>query len=327
MNTEMFEKLKQEVPNFVEKHCFLVKPENVVYDETKSQCRQGGHIKEKYPLFKEIMESGVELAPISGIRLPNDKFDLREGATRVGGAKLANKPLLASDYFDKVLNYSEIDWEEFQAIANDPKIETPNSIGDMELLISKQINNGNLEKKLGINYDKNPDEFIKAAAKRYKSVIYKNSGRTIDFFTRKVKSALKPKVQAAGAYENYDKKAALEIYKAQAGSNWNGQRQGEIDNNRTVYPIASMNHLNPNIIGFAATKMMSNPDITIDLVFWTGDIVGKTKDEIIQKERNQVLRWFNNVNATYGFFGDLYVLPQIKQGKNKENLHKLIKLT
>ena len=88
-----------------------------------------------------------------------------------------------------------------------------------------------------------------------------------------------------------------------------------------------MNHLNPNIIGFAATKMMSNPDITIDLVFWTGDIVGKTKDEIIQKERNQVLRWFNNVNATYGFFGDLYVLPQIKQGKNKENLHKLIKLT
>jgi hypothetical protein len=158
-------------------------------------------------------------------------------------------------------------------------------------------------------------------------VIYKNSGRTIDFFTRKVKSALKPKVQAAGAYENYDKKAALEIYKAQAGSNWKGQRQGEIDNNRTVYPIASMNHLNPNIIGFAASKMMSNPDIIIDLVFWTGDIVGKTKDEIIQKERNQVLEWFNKVNAAYGFFGDLYVLPQIKQGKNKENLHKLIKLT
>lgn len=323
----MFEKLKQEIPNFVEEHCFWVKPENVVYDETKSQCRQGGHVKEKYPYFRELIESGVDLPPISGIRLPNEMLDLREGATRLGGAKLAGKPLLASDYYDKVKQFTPVDWDEFQAIANDPKIETPNSIGDIELLISKQVNNGDLAKRIGIKYDDNPDEFIKAAAKRYKSVIYKNSGRTIDFFTRKVKSALKPKVQAAGAYENYDKKAALEIYKAQAGSNWNGQRQGEIDNNRTVYPIASMNHLNPNIMGYSASKKISNPDIIIDLVFWTGDIVGKTKDEIIQKERNQVLGWFNKVNATYGFFGDLYVLPQIKQGKNKENLHKLIKLT
>ena len=322
----MYKKLKQEIPDFDKKHCFWMPADKVVYDENKSQCRHGGHVKDNYPRFKELMEADAKLPPISGIRLPNGGFDLREGATRVGGAKLANKLIFASDYHDKVLGYTESDWEDFQAIANDPKIETPNSIGDMEYLISKQINNGNLEKKIGINYDENPDEFIKAAAKRYKSVIYKNSGRTIDFFTRKVKNALKPKVQAAGAYENYDKKAALEIYKAQAGSNWNCERQGDIDNNTTVYPISSINHLNPNIIGYAASKRMSNPNLNIDLVFWTGDIVGKTKDEIILKERNHVKEWFIKVNAAYGFYRNLYVLPQIKQGDNEENLHSLIKL-
>ena len=69
---------------------------------------------------------------------------------------------------------------------------------------------------------------------------------------------------------------------------------------------------------------MDNPDVKVSLVYHVGDLVGKNDDKIL-KERKDVEDWFDKVKAHHGWFYELNFLPQIKQGKNKENLYKLIK--
>ena len=64
-----------------------------------------------------------------------------------------------------MLEYGPSDWEDFQATSNDHPVETTNSNEDIEVFIDKQVNNGNLSKKLGMSYDSAPADFVERAAK------------------------------------------------------------------------------------------------------------------------------------------------------------------
>ena len=325
MNTQEYEKLKREIPDFKKKHCFWVATNDIIYDKNNSQIRAKGHIKEKFPQFGKLIQEGVELPPASVARRPNGKVELKEGATRAGGAEEVGEKLLVSDYHDQVLNYGPPEWEDFQAINNDHELHTNNSIEDIEVFIDKQIYNGNLSKKLGMKFDGNPKNFVEKAAKHYKKNIFSNAGKDLDFFRRKVEKALKPVVAAAGKYQNYSKTQAISKYKALSGVNWGGNSQGVIDNSTTMYPFCETKHTNPNIMGYAATKHMNNQNLNIDLVWWSGNLTTKQDTEIFA-ERATVEKWFDRAKAKYSWFRNLYALPQILQGSNAEDMDKLITL-
>ena len=320
MNTQQLKAFQAKYPDFLDKECFLVDPEDLVYDKNNSQIRANGHVVTKFSDFAELFKNGADLPPASVRGLPNNKWELKEGCTRAGGAALAGKQGLVTDYMDRVLGWNDTQWEDFQAQANDHPNASPNTESDVELFIARQIQNGNLKKKLGFKYDGNEDKFVDAAAKHYRHAIYKNSGKDLDWFRRKVKKCLLPRVRSF--YENYSKEQAIQFYGSKTG--FAGEKSGNISNNEVVYTFSKPSHSNPNIIGQVASKLMDNPNIKVTLVYHVGDLVGKN-DQSIFDERQKMEIWFDKVNSHYGWLDQLYFLPQIKQGINQENLYNLIK--
>jgi hypothetical protein len=320
MNLEQFKKLKADVPNFVKDHCFFVDPEKLIYDKNNSQIRANGHVVNKFSDFAELISNEVDLPPISVRRKPNGLFELKEGCTRAGGAELAGKKILATDYMDTVLRFTASDWREWQAQGNDHPSASPNTDKDIELFISTQIQNGDLDKRFGFKYDGSENKYVEAAAKRYRHVIYKNSGKDLDYFRRKVKKCLKTKVRSF--YENYSSKQAFEFYSAQ--TNFSGKKTGDVSGNQVVYTFSETNHSTPAVIGHVASKVIDNPGVKVILVYHVGSLVGKN-DQSIFKERKKIEDWYDKVNNAHGWFGELHFLPQIKQGPNQENMFTLIK--
>tara|TARA_A100001515_G_scaffold139138_1_gene133454 strand:- start:56 stop:1024 length:969 start_codon:yes stop_codon:yes gene_type:complete len=320
LNSQQLKEFETNVPDFLGKECFLVDPAQLVYDKNNSQIRANGHVASKYGDYAELLKKGVNFPPISVRRMPNGKWQLKEGCTRAGGAALAGMKVLATDYQDRVLGWGAPEWEDFQAQANDHPNASPNTIADIEHFIDRQVKNGNLEMKLGYKYDGNEERFVEEAAKHYRKEIYKNCGKDLDFFRRKVKKALLGKVRSN--YENYSKEGAMDFYRAVTG--FAGARAGDVSNGEVVYTFKQANHTSPAMVGHVASKLMDNPGIKVTIIYHVGDLVGKD-DKKIKAERLKIESWFDKVNSHYGWFDALYFLPQIKQGPNKENLYKLIK--
>ena len=319
MNTQQHKYYQETVKDFDKDHCFWLDTDQLVYDKNSSQIRANGHVVDKFSDYAELFNQGVSFPPISVRQLPNGQWEVFEGLTRVGGATLAGKKILASDYMDRVEKFTPTQWEDWQAQANDHENSTPNTIKDIEVFIDKQCKNGSLSGKLGFKYDGNEEAFVEAAAKHYHHDIYRNSGKNRAFFRSKVKKALKGKVE--GFYENYSKDQAFQFFAT--GTNFGGTGIGDISNNRVVYVYGAPNHASPAVIGHVASKLIENPNVKVSIVYYVKELVGKN-DEKIFKERDAAIAWFDKVNAHYNWFDALYFLPQIKQGPNKENLYKLI---
>ena len=320
MNTQQLQEFQKQVPNFLTKECFLIDPSELEYDTKTSQIRANGHVTTKYPDYAELFRKGIKFPPISVRKMPNGKYELKEGCTRAGGAALAKVKLLATDYQDRVLKWGAPQWEDFQAQANDHVNSSPNTIADIEHFIDRQVKNGNLEQKLGYKYEDDEKKFVEDADKHYRKDICKNCGKDLDFFRRKVKKALLRKVRSN--YESYSKEEAMEFYQNQTG--FAGVKAGDVSNGEVVYTFKQVNHTSPAIIGHVASKLIDNPGVKVTIVYHVGDLVGKD-DKKIKAERLKIEKWYDKVNSHYGWFDALYFLPQIKQGKNKEKLWKIIK--
>jgi hypothetical protein len=321
MNKKQYEEYKSTVLNFKKDHCFWVDHDKIIYDENKSQIRVHGHVTEKFKHFAELIRNKADLPPISVKALPGGLWELKEGNTRLGGAQFAKEKILVCDYQDRVLKFTDADWEDFQPIANDHEVASPNTNEDIEALIAKQIQNGNLRNHLGFFYDGNEESFVKEAAKHYRNKIYKDSGKPLAFFRRKVEKGLAGKVKSF--YENYSKEKAFEFFAS--NTSFGGQRPGDISNNRVVYTFSSPNHANPTVIGHIAEKWKKNRDVKFQLVYHVGNMVGKN-DDSIKKEREKIIKWYDETSESYPQWNldGLYFLPQIKQGKNKEKSYDLI---
>lgn len=321
MNQEQFEYYKKTVKDFEKNHCFWVEPESFIYDKHTSQARALGHVVDKMPLYAEHIKNNVKLPPVSVADYPStDQYQLKDGCTRVGGGEIAEKPVYATNYQDKILQWGPDEWSDFQGSANDHPQGTPNSKQDMETKIQDQINSGRIRRLLGYSYVSKKIEFIECAAKHFRYTIYPNSGRPLDWFRTKVKKALKPTV--APFYADYSFHQAFKFYAAQTG--FAGTQNGDISGNRVVYTFSRTSQRNPNIIGHVATKMMDNPDLKVTLIYHVGNLVGKD-DKGIKRQRVTIEKWFDKVKQHYGWLDELYFLPQIKQGNNQENMFKLIK--
>ena len=328
MNEQQFEYYKSTIPDFEKKHCFWIDPEELEYDPHTSQTRALGHVIENIPRYAEIYKDSAEnnvpapFPPASARKLPNNNWQLKDGCTRRGGAAQADKKILVTDYQDTVLGWGPDEWSDFQGQANDHPRGTPNTDADMKKKIAEQLTSGRIDRLLGYKYGTNKQGFVKAASKHFRHTVYKNSGKDLDWFRRAVKKALKP--QTLKNYENYSSKQAFEYAKLRTG--FQGEKTGEICGNEVFYVFYDPAHKNPNMIGFAASKIIDNPNIEVSLVYYVGGLVGKG-DHSILNERKNIEDWFDKVNkSALGIkFKNLYFLPQIKSGLNKEDLNKIIK--
>ena len=328
MNEQQFDHYKKTVPDFERDHCFWVDPSAVEYDPHMSQTRALGHILENISRYAEIYQDSASrnvsapFPPASVRKLPNNNFELKDGCTRHSGANESGQPLYVSNYQDKVLNWGPDDWDDFQGQANDHLRGTPNSELDMDVKIQKQIKTGRIERLLGYKYGENSEGYIEGASQHFRHDIYPNSGKSLDWFRRRVKNALKP--QTLKLYDNYTKTQAFDFVKLHTA--FPGKKVGDICGGRVFYVFNQQSHRNPNIIGYSATKIMDDPNVEINLAYYLGSLVGKSEKAILN-ERKNIEDWFDKVNNSHlGInFKHLYFLPQIKSGPNQEDLNKIIK--
>ena len=131
-------------------------------------------------------------------------------------------------------------------------------------------------------------------------------------------------------FESYSKESAMEFVKNFNPHSWTTTKPkrcnaiGDIDNNVCFYPVASIPQLKTNAFANAAYKKIDNPSTNIYVVFYIGELAGKTDTKIIQL-RQDVETEYDKINDAYKVFSGLYFLPQIKSGPKKENLSQLIK--
>tara|TARA_R110000796_G_scaffold247075_1_gene372293 strand:+ start:26 stop:1006 length:981 start_codon:yes stop_codon:yes gene_type:complete len=324
MKKETYQKLIDTVPNFVEEHCFWIYADKLLFDPATSQTRQNGHAVARVPAYKEVYESHepekAPFPPADIVHLPNqDKYQLKDGCTRTLAAQEASKPILVSDYYDK-LGWNTDQWDDYQSEANDHNLSSPNTEEDIKHKIKKQIQHGRIKRLLGHGYKNHENDFVEGASKHFRYKLFKNSGKSLEWFRRRVRSALEP--QTLVEYENYTKTTAFEFMKLR--ENFNGKETGAISNNEVWYSFRSTKHLNPNMIGYLAHRSVYDPGVKVNFVFWVSSLVGKKPEDVV-RIRKQVKTWHDDMKPHFSNLGKLVFLPQIKNGPSADDLNKLIK--
>ena len=341
MNNEQFLELQQSVTDFEKNHCFMIDAKALHFDKYNSQIRKGGHVKKYVPQMAETMRDPNNEIPPASIKwvpcgsdeiaivhpsrpeLKNHRPEIKEGCTR-GLAGLRNDgKVLVSDYHDQVLQFDDDDWEDFQVQGNDHPLAARNTKEDMEKQISRFIKTGRATRRLGFRYDDDPERFIEESAQYCKDVLYKNSGRNLLFFKNRVIKGLEGKIQSS--YMQYTTETAFQTYSKLNSKGWKGTQSGMEHNGHTVFMMDGVKRYNPNIMGGVLIKRIDSPNVKYNLVAWVSSLAGKNDEDIID-ERARVIELYDKYNTEYNCFDSLEFMPQIKEGKNAENLNKLIKV-
>ena len=96
-------------------------------------------------------------------------------------------------------------------------------------------------------------------------------------------------------------------------------------NGHTVFMMDGVRRYNPNIMGGVLIKRVDSPNVRYNIVAWISSLAGRNDEDIIE-ERANIVALYDKYNAAYNCFDSLEFLPQIKEGKNAENLNQLIKV-
>jgi len=321
MNTEVYEKLQAAVPDFEKKFTAVVPVGQIVYDKGKSQPRAHGHVTANVPRLKEVITSRGPKAvpPISTRKLANGKYELVDGNTRALAAEEGLGKVWITWYHDEVEKPTPEEWQRKQMEWNDHRKAAPSSDDDIKAYLCREQSSGYIQHKVGFPYQQDEELFIETAIDIYRKIL-PNSGRTKKWWRSAVATALKGNI--ARAYENYTKNQLFNIYCTLKG--FAGTKIGEVSNGKVVFPFRTPNERNPGVIGSIASKRMDNQGVTYTLVYCVSKLAGKN-DQSIFDERKATIAWAKKVNTHYpGFIDALYFAPQIKSGKNKENMFQLI---
>ena len=331
MRTEIYNNLKNTVPDFVARYCARVPTSNIIYDKERSQVRVAGHVTSNVKRFAAVMKHDRDaLPPVSVVRDQTDptKMKLKDGCTRHMAAEENGDDLLVCWYHDEVQSPNCEEWEELQMVFNDHPNGAPSSDKDIARFLARQVTCGSMQQRVGYTYKSNPTGYIEAAAKYYRNVTC-NAGRSPRWWENKVKKALGGQIGIS--YEAYTPKQLLSWFKDATG--FTGNRNGTVVNGEAAWAFTNPSHWNPNILGslIAARQKLPEDNLQYTLIFAVGDLAGKT-DEAVLKERETIRQSvvaFNKHARTRldgeDWFAAVYFAPQIKNGPNRESLRKLIK--
>jgi len=319
MKEANYKQLKSTVTNFDRKYTKVVPLSKIKYDKKNSQVRSSGHVISKVPSYAETMrQHGPKAFPPTSVKqLPNGDYKLIDGNTRALAADEAKKDLFISWYHDAVLNPTPSEWDDLQLDFNDHPKSSPNSSQDIKDYLCRQQASGAMTLKVGYLYENNEENYIKAAVDVYRKKL-PNTGKSKDWWRRAIENSLKGNIGIR--YEIYTKSDLFEMYRTLHG--FAGGKVGEISGGEAVFPFVDLSHLNPNVMGFIATKEMDNPNTNYTLIYSAGSMAGKD-DKKLKKERQKVLDWVTKVQKHYSWSISVYFAPQIKCGPNQENMYQL----
>ena len=327
MREEVYTQLKATNKDFDANYTAIVPLSKIVYDRETSQIRSTGHVLSNVPAYAEVFRThGPAAFPPASVKRNFDdngnitSYSLKDGNGRAMGAEAGETGLLISWYHDKELDPTPKAWEDLQIYFNDHPRSTPNGAKDIKDYISRQQQSGEMTLKVGFSYDTNKLKYVNKAIEIYREKL-PNSAKNKDWWRRAVHNSLKDQVGIR--YETYSKDKLFNIYRE--WHKFTGEKIGEIANNEVVFPFLSLSHLNPNVIGFIASKAMQNPssNLKYTLIFAIGDLYSKD-DAKIKKAREHVLETVKKMRAHYNWSINIYFAPQIKTGSNKEKMYAFI---
>ena len=287
------------------------------------------------PEFTETLKKYPDswpFPPVTCSRLDNGKFELKDGCTRALAAEKLNRSIWVCTYHDDTQQYTDVEWKNFQIQQNDHPKSKSNSGADLTSWCQQLIVDGTLMCALGFTYINNEKEWLTQAA-QYCNNKTPNSGKSLDWWKRKMTEALGDKV--ATRYNTYSRKQLIEMYKGLAvGSNWGGKAHGDIDENgHHVWAMIESKYKNPNVIGAILHKQLQSKEQKLDVPVKKHTIIYAEKkmagqnDEALFELRRSVLEYFNSVAKHYKCEIEVLFAPQIKNGKNKEDMYKLVSVS
>jgi len=332
MRQQTYEDLKEVFPNFDDQYVMEVSIRDIFYDAYSTNVRKDGAVVKNIPKMAEAYrQKSDEITPPSVRKLANGKVELKDGVTRVEGAKKAGKETIrVSTYHDTEQSYTMDEWYDWQCAQNDHPIQQANSVNDIQHQITNRVNNGAFERELGFKYIGSEKQFLQEAA-AYMSRVYKNSGLSTSKLKNMVKKALSGEI--SNSYKGYTKDTAMETFDSanKLGCSWPTPSANSIkvdSNGYSIYPCSRVDQIVTNALGNACKKKMSSPEIKIVIAYYLADLAGKD-DKAISDSRKKAREEFEKCKANvmvHGkpVFDEFVILPQIKTGTNKENLHRFV---
>jgi len=326
MNKEQYEEKKRLIPNFDEEYVTWLPLDKLDYDKEKSQFRVAGHKVDKVSKYAEKIKEDPNwsnMPPVTPKRKPNGTHEPKDGMTRILGAAAAGQNKIKIQTWTDSQGFSEEEWSDFQARANDHPQASPNTEEDIKHHINRQVQEGHLANKLGVTLEpdnSNAEEYIDEGAEHYKG-LFKNSGKNIRWFKNVIKKALGGRTSEA--FENYTKLgsgvgSAVGFYAEKTG--WKGTKVGEVADGRTVY-IDNGKCFSPQALGNAVTQLVKNKDVEVDLVFYVSSLAPATNKRIV-KAREELLKKVKDTNKRFSIFTRVYILPQMKRDSKRNEIEK-----
>ena len=334
MRNQTYQQLKEEIPNFDDKYLEDIKIDELVFDSVCSQIRKDGHVTAKVPaMAADLRENGQE-TPVTHIVDHNGRKILVEGATRVLAAIENGDEYIKSNTYVDQQNLSPKELYEWQIAQNNHRVSTPHSTADIKNQVQKMYDNKYIDEEVGFSYKADPAGWLEKAIpyiqKQYDGKVTRAN----------VESYLKKALDGVTSfdYEGYTKSSAMTKFKNQLlnlGIDWNPEKRGtnlvgEVSNGKTFYACAKTDQLKTNFVGNVTWKVKANPDISVGIVCWRGDLLGATPEKIFNYYE-KMIQLYEELKETSEWHeswltGGLYAVPQIKNGKYKQDLNEMIDL-
>jgi len=330
MNLQTWKDLDQSVSNFQD-YCIRVPMSSLVIDCEASQCRQAGHRTDMVPQFAETLKksAGWPFPPISCKKLPDGRFEVKDGNTRALAAEKVGAEVWVCTYHSDIHDYNDAQWKKFQIQQNDHPQAASNSAADLEAYVHELIENDTLTLNIGYAYKGNEKDWIKNAAK-YCNEITPNSGKSLSWWKKAIQRSMDGKVSSC--YTTYSRDQLIAMYKnSPEGRDWGGEKHGDIDDDGNhVWAAVSNQGKTPNVIGALTNKSLSWPGNSRSqipkrhiIIYGEQRMAGKD-DERLMELRREMLSYFEAVAEQYNMQIDILIAPQIKKGRNREDMFKFV---
>jgi hypothetical protein len=323
MNKEMYQELKAQIPNFDALYVRDVDPNSLIFDPYNSQIRAKGHVTKNVPPMASVIQqrglSTAHLPPVT-VRPTGGADELKEGATRALASIKAGAPTIrVSDYHYQLFGNDSWKWKKFQARGNNhDELSQSNTDDDIRSFIKDSFDSGHLANELGLTYRTDPAKFIADGAKWIKINIYDNHPRTTQFMRSALETAATSTV--SNLYVNYTDSTALDHFRKYSGTGCTSTAVGPdaATNNIIVRLVKTVSRVKPNLSGYALFDDDDYPHLKTHVVFWH-DSLSTITDAKLQQYRLEMTNLYDQLNTKLNNLGGLWVLPQIRGGRNKEN--------
>jgi hypothetical protein len=335
MKTEDFEKLKKQIPNFVQKYCKHV-PISQVKQSTVSQHRASGHQLKNVPSMREDIENRGQQSPVDVETTLPGVYKLTDGNTRYLAISESEKvdEIFVCWYYDS-LNLTAPQKKIYQVKAN---LHTPSeraSKEDLKLLVGDLSSLSWFDNTVGFKYwnttlpanvkvrkrsDGKPHTVQSAYLTKAIDELYieLEGGFNKNLLRSTIKKVVINKVITA-QMEPLTSDSALEAVQRSTAIRWKGAEVGVEHNNEVVYIAGNPKmDIRKDQLAAVINKKIANPNAKVLMVIYERNLanMGPGHLETERKKAKQKVAKYNktvSISGKVGLWDNVYYINQIKK--------------